>query len=1045
MTPPQLHIRLLGPLEVLDGDARLELPPSKKARALLAYLAVTGRPHARGALCDLFWPEVNDPRAGLRWALSKLRGVVHDGERRPICAGRNQVELAVDAVDVDLHRVQSVVSGDPAAASTEALSEAIRAFRGDFAEGLDVPGCHQYEAWCLGTRERLRNLRLSIHATLAGRLRNDPDEALSHALSRLSLDPFSEEAYIAAMDLLAEAGRVDQGMALYERCRRMLSEDLGVPPSDELRSARRRLRTQPRPVPTTKVARSTDPDGTDGLAGALAELPSPEHLPAPEDDEPPLVGRTSELTSLVWVIERSLSDEAGGLALVVGEAGIGKTRLLREYVQKVRAAGGWVLSGPVFETEAVRPYGPWADMLRQVPEGAFDRETRSGLSGLLEHTGSKPDPDGPAERAQLFDAVARLLRRVVEARTPGLVVLDDIQWLDTSSIALLHYVTRTLASTPLVLALAARGEEIASGSAVARMLRSLDETDRLVRVLLQRLDASDTETLVHAVDAELDPTQIFATSEGNPLFTLAVASSVREGIHRTPANIEEELRDRLERLEPGARSLLPWAAALGRAFDVPTLVQVVERPTHAIVEAIGSLERSGILRATGADRFDFTHSLLRQAAYGQPSEPVRRQIHRSIAGTLDAADRSGGRMPGAVAHHAELGGLSEVAAGAYVEAAEECLWVFAFDEAATMVERGLSEVATLPDEARIPLEIRLLQLHTFRSMEAGRPEGLEARIRQVTEEARRQGLRQAVARGHACLMELEYQRGAYDEAGRNSLLSAEAGRDGEPATAARTLAETATCLLLLDQAPEEARRLGSEALRLAAEHGEEIDVVALAGALLHHYEGELEKASADFRQVIRLGRRHKDRWWELPAMTRMIMVELDRGEPDHARERARETEKLAEQMDDAVEAAFARGLGAIAGERVRIGENLTQDGPGGMDALTAALHDLRELDSLWRIGHVQAYAAEVELQQGHVDAARPRVAEALEVARTLQRPSLLALARALWARCDAMEGDLESAARHLNTPEITQPEHRLARRARVGIEQAWAAAEGKTP
>ncbi len=1036
MSAPQLRIRLLGPLEVLEGDERLDLPPSRKARALLAYLAATARPHARSALCDLFWQDVNDPRAGLRWALSKLRTVVDGDQRQAILSARNRIQLDTEAVSVDLHSVRGLVADDPEAASTEALREAAGAFRGDFVEGLDLPGCHQYEAWCLGTRERLRSLHLSIHATLVDRLRGDPQQALSHALTRLTLDPYGEAGYVMAMELLADLGRTEKGLELYDRCRRMLSEYMGVAPSEELESARRRLKSAPRPENRVERAGDGAYDGPDGLVQLLGALPEPEHLPSPGESDPPLVGREDQVRELVEIVQQSVSDGGGAAVLVTGEAGIGKTRLLRELARRVRSTEGWALSGPVFESEEVRPYGPWADMLRQLPREALDGETRRRLSGLLETPGSEPRGGGPAERIQLFDAAGQLLRELAEAKAPALVALDDVQWLDPSSTALLHYLIRTLTSVPLVFALAARDGEVDPGSAVAAMLRSLDGAGHLLRIHLERLGVSDTEALVRAVDRAVDPGPVFAASEGNPLFALAVAASHRDGVHRTPASIEEELHDRLERLETGARSLLPWAAALGRAFDVPTLVRVVEKPVSEIVEAIAVLERRGILRAAGTDRYDFAHDLLRQVAYRRSSEPVRRQIHRSIAGALDEMGPDEGRMPGAVAHHAEQGGLPALGAGAYAEAAERSLWVFAFDEAATMVERVLALVEGLPDDARIPLEMDLLRIYSFRSMRDRRPEELEARVGRIVDEARDRQMTGVVAVGHAVAMELQYQRGAFKEAKQSSLQYADAGRESGPATAVRALAETATCLLLLDQAPEDARRLASEALSLSQEHGFKMEATALSQALLNHHDGDLEGASRAFEEVVRLGRETNDRWWECPAMTRMIMVDLDRSNPERALARSRQAQALAERMDHPTEAVFARGLGAIAAERAGMGGEQEKGGSGDLEAVDEALKELRNLDSLWKIAHVQAYAAELDLEEKRVKAARQRAEEVLEAARTLKRPSLLALGQALLAQCLALEEDQAAAREQLGSPEIRRPDHGLSHRAREAVERA---------
>lgn len=1055
MSGQELEIRLLGPLEVVAGGVPLELPPSRKARALLAYLVASERPHGRSALCDLLWRDVDDPRAGLRWALSMLRRVVDCDEHPRIVTSRDRVEFDASRAVVDLLEVRAAVPGDPADASLESLERAARLFRGAFLESLDVPGARQYDAWCMGMRERTRKLQLAVLATLTTRLRGDPEAALPHAFARLRLDPFAEGAYISAMEVLGELGRVDQGLELYERCRRTFEEELGISPSPELDAARGRLRRLARAsrrvdsVPDRRTAPGPDPDaaGVGGaLSGLLSRLSPPEGLSQPGPGDPPLVGRDEEMEILAQVVGLAGPGAPGArpVILVTGEPGIGKTRLLRELVGRVRSKGGWVLASPVFETEEVRPYGPWIDLIRALPPGVPAEGAERHLATLLAAPGPGPPEDGPTRRAQLFDAVAGLLGRLTDAGGPGLVVLDDVQWLDPSSATMLHYVARTLSQAPLTLALAARLEEIEEDSAPARILRSLDQSGRLRRISLGRLGAADTATLVQAVDDTADASRVFATSEGNPLFTLALAGSLGTGTACAPRTIEDELAARLEKLDPEARSLLPWIAALGRVFQVPILVHVVDRPAPDIVEALDRLERRGILRAAGADRYDFTHSLLRQAAYQRLSEPARRAIHRAIARALDGADAPDGGTSSAVAHHAASGGLPELAARAYAEAAEQCLWLFAFDEAAELVDRGLAQVEGLPDETRIPLEMGLLRIFGFRSMKDRRPDDVEARVRRVTREARDAGLRGVVAVGHAALMEMEYQRGALKEAARSSVSAARAGKGGEPVAAIRALTETAACLLLVDQAPEDARRLASEAFLLAETHDVEMDVLALARAFLHHHDGELEEASRAFREVVRLGRRDRDRWWECPALTRMTMVELDRGDLTAALERAREAEKLADRLGDDTEAVFARGLGAVASAHMAVeagaespeGE-ASHDGTGeALQEVDAALRELRTLDSLWAIGQLQAYAAEEELGRGRPDAARTRAEEAAGAARVLEQPSLLAVARGLLVRSALVEGDVAEARRLLDAQEGNRPLRQLSDRARRSLRRA---------
>src|SRR5712691_5709812 len=147
-----LRICVLGQLALLRHRARVQLPPSKKTRALLAYLAVTARRHSRDRLCAMFWSVPDDPRAALRWSLTRLRPLVDEPGCPRIIADRENVGLDLSRVAVDILSLRSVARRGIDSLSTDALHHAIEMPEGDFLEGLDLPDCQEFQSWCIGER-----------------------------------------------------------------------------------------------------------------------------------------------------------------------------------------------------------------------------------------------------------------------------------------------------------------------------------------------------------------------------------------------------------------------------------------------------------------------------------------------------------------------------------------------------------------------------------------------------------------------------------------------------------------------------------------------------------------------------------------------------------------------------------------------------------------------------------------------------------------------------------------------------------------------------
>jgi DNA-binding SARP family transcriptional activator len=154
MTPSvQLSLNVFGELELTRGGEREGLPRSKKTRALLAYLAATGRPHRREHLCSLLWEDTDDPQGNLRWSLTKLRSVIDDGKRKRLVANEKLVELDSSDIQIDAMVARRECAGDLASVPTDRLEGVARSFRGEFLEGLDLPDSQPFHAWCVAQRE----------------------------------------------------------------------------------------------------------------------------------------------------------------------------------------------------------------------------------------------------------------------------------------------------------------------------------------------------------------------------------------------------------------------------------------------------------------------------------------------------------------------------------------------------------------------------------------------------------------------------------------------------------------------------------------------------------------------------------------------------------------------------------------------------------------------------------------------------------------------------------------------------------------------------
>ena len=1006
MSEKALQVRVLGELRVLWGDRPVVLPASKKARALLGYLVVTGHPHTRERLAELLWDAPDDPRAQLRWCLWKLKPLLGRGRSSHLTADREAVAFDGGGADVDLARLRSLLGGKVEQATTAALEEAASCFRGELLEGLDLADCYRYHEWCVAERESLRGLQVAVLSTLVARLADAPEAALRQARAWVAIDPLREEGHVEVVRLLGQLGRPREALAQYDTCRRLLETELGSRPSVRLEQVR--------------AALSRAPQATAPLPAAAASRPR-----RPEPDAIPFAGRAPERALVERAAAAGAAGAPAGGLLFVGEPGIGKTRMLEELVRCVRLGGGLALYGRAFEAEQARPYGAWIDAFRSASGPGLDQLFTAVLEpGAGE--GGAPGSVAPLTRERLLEGVVEALARLAGER-PVAMILDDIQWLDEVSASLLHYAARAPACRRVLFACAARAGELADNGPSLRAVRALVRERRLAEVALGPLDQPATAEIVRAVGADLDPARVFGESEGNPLFTLEVARAMSRGGAALSETLEQLIGDRLLLLDERTREVLPWVACLGRGVAPERLADVTQIPLPHVLAVLDDLERFSIVRSAGNGWYDFSHDLVRQVAYQRVPPPRRRLLHLRIARGLAAIEDGDGSLAGQVARHAAEGGDSELCVAACVRAGAHCLRVFAFSEAEVMADLGRHHLARLPRLERIKQHIALLKILIHPGVRLHRPEGLGAEVAAVCGEAQDAGLIADLTEGVHLLGWLHYMRwGGFPRAQAHALHIMELVRKLPAPQNLHALASSARCLALLEVHMPEARAMFDE---LAAYGPAAAQMVHFQWGLglVRRWEGNVEGARQALNTGAELSRRQGDSWTEFECLSALAAVELEVGNAVAVSALCDELRPLARKLGEGgTEGPLVEALAALAAAST--GE------PAGDARLDAAVAALARMDAQYVLGYALNAAAEIDLAGQRWQRAADRARGALAAARTSGRAPEIARAHILLARAAVGGGEVGAARQHLQ--QLDAADHaQLARRVRSGLDE----------